>query len=444
LPKKNSKNLAVKGSILELSAYGIGQIIRFSSSLILTRLLFPEAFGLSLLVLTLVTGLVLLSDVGIDQSVVQSKRGDESTFLNTAWTMHVGRGIILWAIATLLAWPLSILYNEPQLLYLLPAGAFGVVVNGFTSTSLIRLRRELAIVPLTIIEIVSQIVGFIATVSWAYFYPSVWALVVGGFAGTLLRVIISHFLKTDHRHRLQWDPSAKNEIVNFGKWIFGSSALAYVTQHTDRLMLAKFMGSATLGVYSIALLLSEVVGNAVMRITHGILYPLFSRIQRDEPEKLKTIYYKSRLAFDALGLISIGGLLMLAQPVVDILYDDRYAEAGWMLQALCIRAAMSIVLMPAETCLFSMGHTRYGFYQNVGKSIWMVIGMPISWYLWGLQGVIWCVAFSAIPVAVVLFFPMHRFGLLRPLYELRALGFFGIGLLLGYGVLRLYKHLFLQ
>jgi O-antigen/teichoic acid export membrane protein len=432
LSQSSIKKLALKGSALELVGFSTAQIIRFTSSLILTRLLFPEAFGLSLLVSTFITGLVLLSDVGIDQSVIQNKRGDQPQFLNTAWTMHVIRGVVLWLIACLLAWPLAQVYAEPLLLYLLPVGALSVVINGFMATSLIRLRRALAIGPLTLIEITTQLAGMLVTVTWAYYSPSVWALVVGGMAGTLLKVIISYCIKPKHSHQLQIEPESKQAILSFGKWIFGSSALAFVTQHTDRLLLAKFMGAATLGIYSIALMLSEVVSQAVMRITHGVLYPVFSRVHRENPDRLPLIYYKARLAFDALGLIAIGGLMMLSQTVIELLYDERYHEAGWMLQALCIRAAMGVVLMPAETCLFALGHTKYGFYQNIGKSAWMLIGMPLSWYLWGLEGVLGCVALSQIPVAIVLYFPMIRLGLFKLFYELRALVFLSVGLFLGW------------
>ncbi|MFC6638676.1 oligosaccharide flippase family protein [Sulfitobacter sediminilitoris] len=55
--------------------YGASQAIRLASNLILTRLLFPEAFGLMALVGVVTVGLTLFSDVGIAPSIAQSKRG---------------------------------------------------------------------------------------------------------------------------------------------------------------------------------------------------------------------------------------------------------------------------------------------------------------------------------------------------------------------------------
>ncbi|HBB84471.1 MAG TPA: polysaccharide biosynthesis protein, partial [Sulfitobacter sp.] len=80
-------------------SYGGAQAIRLASNLILTRLLFPEAFGLMALIQVVIVGLTLFSDVGIGPSIAQSKRGDDRDFLNTAWTIQAIRGGCLWLAA---------------------------------------------------------------------------------------------------------------------------------------------------------------------------------------------------------------------------------------------------------------------------------------------------------------------------------------------------------
>jgi hypothetical protein len=62
--------------------------------LILTRLLFPEAFGLMALVQVFMGGLQMFSDLGVNMSIIQSKRGEDPDFLNTAWTFQILRGLI--------------------------------------------------------------------------------------------------------------------------------------------------------------------------------------------------------------------------------------------------------------------------------------------------------------------------------------------------------------
>lgn len=426
------KKTIVRASVLELSNFAAAQVLRLSSTLILSRLLFPEAFGLSALVSVFLQGLILLSDIGIEQSIIQNKRGDDPKFLNTAWVLHISRGVMLWVASCVLAWPLAKFYGEPELMYLLPVGSLGILISGFNSTSLLSLRRRLDIAVPTLIEIVSQVFGLIVIVIWAYFQRSVWALVAGGLAGGILKLVASHWISVGYRNRFEWDPAAKEEILSFGKWIFGSSALFFLSRQSDRLMMAHFLGVATLGIYSIALNLSEALGTAVTRIIQGVLFPIFSRIHRESPSELSNIYYRMRIRMDAMALIPLGALMVLSQVVIDVLYDDRYRAAGWMLQALCVRAAMSAVLSPMDNCLSSMGHTKYGFLQNISRSVWILAGIPITWHVWGLHGVVWCVAFSEFPGAVMLAIPFRRFGILRWRREALAVGFFCCGGVLGY------------
>ena len=136
------RKLAVRGSIFELTGFGASQVVRLGGNLILTRLLFPEAFGLAALVNIALQGLELLSDVGFGQSIVQNKRGEDPVFLNTAWTLQILRGVILSVLCLLLAHPFSLLYEEPILKWLLVVGAGQSLLQGFLSTSLSTLRRR--------------------------------------------------------------------------------------------------------------------------------------------------------------------------------------------------------------------------------------------------------------------------------------------------------------
>ena len=97
-----------------LVGYGYGQFLRFAGNLILTRLLFPEAFGAMALVQSVLTGLTLLSDLGISQAIVQNARGHTAAFLNTAWTVQVIRGVLIWVATCALALPVATFYHNQR------------------------------------------------------------------------------------------------------------------------------------------------------------------------------------------------------------------------------------------------------------------------------------------------------------------------------------------
>ena len=95
-----TKRSAIRNSVITLGGYGASAAIRFGSNLILTRLLLPEQFGIMAIVNVVIVWLYLFSDIGIGPNIIQSHEGENPTFLNTAWTIQVFRGIALWLIAT--------------------------------------------------------------------------------------------------------------------------------------------------------------------------------------------------------------------------------------------------------------------------------------------------------------------------------------------------------
>ena len=186
-----------------------------------------------------------------------------------------------------------------------------------------------------------------------------------------------------------------------------------------------------LGVYSIAVFLARSLVDAQTKLTHTVLFPAFSTVAREGPDRLREVFYRVRLRSDAL-FLPVSGMLLTAGPaIVRLLYREEYQGAGWMLQLFAIQTAMACVLTPCETVLFAMGHTRYGFFRSLARAVWILGGMPIAWHAGGLEGLVWVVALSEVPVLLVLGLAFLRHRMLRPVGELRALAFLGVGAGLG-------------
>lgn len=416
-----TRQLAIRGAAFEIGGFGLGQVVRLGSNLILTRLLFPEAFGLAALVAIVMQGLEMFSDVGLQQAIIQSPRGDEPRFLDTAWTIQVLRGIGMWLIAALIAWPMALFYGEPELRDLLIVGCLPALVLGFQSTALFTLRRRIQLGWITGLELIGQLVNVAVMLAWASVHPTVWALVVGGIAASIVRCVGTHLLPVPHRNRFAWEPESVDAILHFGKWIFGSSIVFFLGSRGDRLLLGRLVGVGTLGVYSIAVMLSELVINVIERINGGVFYPLFSRSAREGTEALRASYRQARLWIDLLAMPGIGVLMAIAEPLVHFLWDERYADAGWMLEILCLRVAMSAIYACSETSLTATGRPQYGFGRSVVRTAWVLVGTLVGYRLYGLEGIVWTVALSELPSLLVIVPGLHRIGLLSVWRELRFL-----------------------
>lgn len=378
----------------------------------------------------LLYGLTMLSDIGIAQAVIRSARGDDPEYLDTAWTMQVVRGGILWAAASLLAWPAAQLFREPGLIWIVPVGAVSALVNGCGSTAIFTMRRQLRPGPLALLEISAQVAGSAVMIVGAWLGWGVVALVVGTLLSALVHTGGSFLLPGRRRHRLKIEPTAKQDILRFGRWIFASSAVTFGAARGDQVVLARLLGAASLGFYNIALALAEAPEAVGQRVVSGLFYPVFSRVHNQSPAKLAAIYYRMRLAFDGVVQTGLGVLYALAPLIIDLLYDARYAGAAPMLRVLAIRAALGLAAAPCETCLTAQGLSVYGFRRNLYVAIAVLVMMPIGYWWAGASGVLWAAALSRLMSFVALWPAARERGLLRLSREALVPVF----VVMGYGV----------
>ena len=117
--------------------------LRLGGNLVLTRILFPEAFGLMALVQIVITGLTMFSDMGIRVSIIKDARGEDPVYLDTAWTLQILRGALLWAITWALALPVAAFYEEPVLAQMLPVAGLTALIQGFNSTKMATQNRAM-------------------------------------------------------------------------------------------------------------------------------------------------------------------------------------------------------------------------------------------------------------------------------------------------------------
>ncbi len=427
---------AVRGGIIEMAGYVLSQALRLGGNILLTRLLMPEAFGRMQMVLAINIGLTLLSDVGIEQSVIQNEKGDEETFLNTAWTMQFIRGIGLYVASLALTYPYAMWQGDDALLTLLPVSALAVLFAGISSTSEFTLRRRVNIKTLLALDLGSQLVGLVTMISLAWtVLPSVWALVVGTIANECVRSIATHTLiDVGYRNRICWDPKARDAIFSFGKWIFGSSAVFFLAGYGDRLLLGHFVGAGVLGVYGIALMLSEAALTAVGKVVHGVLFPVFAQVQKQGPAALSKMYYATRAKFDIVSMGGLGLLMTLGPFFVDLLWDERYHDAKWMLSILAVRGAARAIFGPADSALMSMGMVRFGFANNLARTIFVFAGIPIGHHLAGMAGVVWAMVIAELPGVLILWGPLQKKGVLKLRGEVLSWLYFGVGAGVGWVV----------
>ncbi len=424
-----------------LAGLGLGHAIRLGSNLLMTRLLVPEMFGVMAIAAMIMYGLALFSDLGLRQNIVQSKRGGEAAFLNTAWVIQILRGIVLWLIALGVSFavvlanrfgmvPAGSVYAEPALPYVIAVVSISAVILGCASTKSFEASRNLTLGRVTQIEIASQVAGLVAMLGWVAVDRSIWALVAGSLVSTLAKTILSHTWMPGTENRWQWDLAALREIVHFGKWIFVSSILGFLVNSGDRLLLSALVTSTVLGIYVIAFLIFSALEQVLNNLIGDVLYSALSEIARERPQDLRASYYRFHSTMAAVAYFCAGALMMCGHALIGLLYDPRYADAGWMLEILAA-ALITVPFRVAAQCFMALGMPKLLTNIISIRLLALVILTPAGFHLYGVRGALWAISLSYFACLPTTIYYSVRHGLFDLRRELVLLPLVPAGMLVG-------------
>lgn len=414
--------------------YGASQAIRLASNLILTRLLFPEAFGLMALISVVTVGLTLFSDIGIGPSIAQSKRGDDPDFLNTAWTIQVIRGFALWLVACLLAYPAAWLYDASALIHYLPIAGLGLAVAGFNPTRIETAHRHLAMGRLTLLDLTSQIVGIVAMIVLALLLQSVAALVIGGVIGILAKLGLTWTFLPGPPNRFRWEARSLRELVSFGKWIFLSTMGWFFASQGDKAILGGFLALETLGIYNIGYFLASFPLLLGLSVSGRVMIPIYRETAATGSSKLRPMRY----GLTASVMLLLAGMALAGPILVDLLYDPRYAQSG------AIVVLLGVVLMPQalgmtyDRAALAAGDSRGFFVYSGSRAVLQTTGLLAGVMAGGLVGALFGMGLALVASHLVLIWLARKHRVWDGLHDAV---FAGLALALGLTALWLQRDL---
>lgn len=424
-----------------MMGYVSGYGLRLVSSLIMTRLLVPEMFGVMAVATVVQVFASMLCDVGLRQAVIQNRRGDQQIFLDTAFTLQIMRGFAIWIACVLCALLIGLavghgwfssesVYAAPELPAIIAAMALSSVILGFQSTKSMTSDRHLNQRQLAIVELASQAVGLVVAVVVGYLTRSIWSFVLASLVAAVANVLLTHLYLPGPNNRIRLERESALELIRFGRWILVSSLFTVLAANGDRILLAGWIDPATLGLYVLAFNLVVMIEGGGGRLFWSVATPAFSRIANDRPEEIRASYYRARLPFDAVFVGCAGILYGGGETIVHILYDERYSDAGQMLQILSFGLLLSRFGL-ANALFLAIGRPQNLGLINGVKTVTLFVAIPVANHFFGFQGALWAIALHGLVILPIIFVLNRRHGLNNLRFEAAALLFWPAGYLLG-------------
>jgi len=375
--------------------------IQVLQTVILARMLGPQAFGAMAVVGSFLAILMVISDLGMSRALIHFDTLSQELLSNLFWcALAVSFGVaLLFALAAPL---LARGFNYPELAGVLatsslifPVTAAGQQLRTFAEKNF--RFRELALS-----EILAAASGLFVGILLAFWNMGPYALL-----GAVLVVAAFNTIFAWVVLRGAWLPSRWTAGVNigaqlrYGAYLMGDGLTSTVRMHADILIAATVAGPSAVGLYTVARDLALKVSNSLINpIITRVSLPLFARVQEDR-NRLRAGYLVTMQIVSFLNFPIYFALGLYAPEIIRVLYGADWVSAALFLRLLAAWGLVRCVGNPVGSLLYAAGHVRMAFFWN---AVFLVLVPPFLLFgavTGGLHGLAWAMVLTQLAFFVI-------------------------------------------
>jgi len=390
--KKIANNLIIPGETLSQKVVKGGfwvfflKIVNRGFSLIrliiLARILAPSDFGLMGIALLTMSTLETFSQTGFQAALIQKKK-DVKSYLDSAWTILILRGFILFTILYFIAPYAAIFFDSPEAKPIIRVIGFSILFQAFTNIGVIYFKKELEFNKEFIYQLSGTLADFIVAISAVLILRNVWALVLGLLAGNIIRCLVSYLIHP-YRPRFNFNIEKIKKLFGFGRWILGSSVIVFLATQGDDIFLGKVLGVTALGFYQMAFRFANLPGSEI-GVLSRVAFPAYSKLQDNIP-KLRSAYLKMVRFVTFLSIPLAGGIFVLGPAFTQIFLGNKWMPMISALRILAISAVVRVIVGTGGALFNAVGRPDIAFKQDLARVITLAVAIYPLTMLWKISG----------------------------------------------------------
>ncbi len=401
--------------------------LRVLSSVILTRILEPNAFAIIAIIATVQVAASLLSDMGFFQYVVRHEHFDDRDFLDEIWSLRLARSILMAIVLFALAYPVSVYVQIPEMELALMAASLTPIFDGLTSMAFATATRRGQIGRLAVMDTLSTIIQIASSIALCFLLESFWGIILAGFIGSAAKLILSYAIFDDASRRWKWSKQRAQDMWRFGRFILPSSALTLLLGQLDKFIFAPLLGAYQFGLYALASNLAAAPNAIVGQYVDRLVFPAFADAHSRDPLTVAKTYYEAGRKSRLMLLFFFAAFSALSGTIVDILYDDRYADVAFYLSILSICSIPSLMVNTANAALVSVGEAKVTMKISAVRLLSLVLSGYMLFTAFGPLHIVPALVIALVITQIYANLKLHHAGLFRPVEEMKYLFIAALG-----------------
>jgi PST family polysaccharide transporter len=397
LPEQNLRKSMLTGVAWKLLGHGFAQVMRSVVGIVLARLLAPSDFGLAAIALVYIGVTGIFTDLALGAALVQRRVVTEEDRSTAFWTT-LGVGTLLTLLGVALSPLIADALSAPNARPLIAATSSMVFLSSLGLTQTAILTRELRFRSLELRNFVGTIFGAAVALPVALAGFGAWAIVSQALASTAISSLLVWRL-SPWRPKLVYSTESFRSLGSFGGKTVVAQFLGFLSLYADNILIARFLGTTALGIYSMAYNVMFVPVMRVAQPIQDVVFAGFAKLQA-EPERLRDAWLRGTVLVSSLNAAAFLGMVVVAPDFVLVVLGAKWAPAVRVLQLLSLAGVAQAFMTLNWSTMQAIGRAGTSLRLRL-FSVPLIIAAFAGGLHWGVEGVAGLYAAARAIVVVV-------------------------------------------
>lgn len=376
--KSNNKSLKYKvlyGLFWRFMERSGTQGIQFVVSIILARLLLPKDFGIIGLITIYIQVANVFIQSGFGTALIQKKEVDDEEY-SSVFYLSLIISVVLYLLLFFTAPLIARFYSEPMLVPILRILSFTLILGVVNSIQYAVISREMKFKKSFIVSLGGVFVSALVGIIMAYEGYGIWSLVFSQISGQVTSTIILWFT-VRWRPKLLFSLKKIKHLFKFGSNLLISGLLDSVFNNLLPLIIGKLFGSTMLGYYNRGQSFPSLMVNNIDGTIVGVMFPALASFQNDRV-KVKKLVRRMLVTSSFFVIPVMGGLAVVARPLVLLLLTDKWLPCVPFLQFSCVTYALWPMFTANLQAINAVGRSDIFLKLEIIKKVLLLVVISIS------------------------------------------------------------------
>lgn len=380
------------------------QGVAFVVSIVLARLLAPEAYGTIALVTVFTQILNVFIDSGFGNALIQKKDADDLDF-STVFYFNIAICVLLYLGMFLAAPLIAKFYNDPSLISVVRVLSMTLVISGVKNVQQAYVSRTMQFKRFFFATLGGTAGAAFIGIAMAYFGFGVWALVAQQIFNATVDTIIL-WITVEWRPKRMFSWQRLKGLFSFGWKLLASMLLDTVYNDLRQLIIGKMYTKTDLAQYNRGKQLPDLLVNNIDTSINSVLLPAMSQVQ-DNPERVKNMTRRAMKTSTYVIAPVMMGLAFTAESVIHLILTEKWLPCVPFLRIFCITYMFYPVNTTNLNAIKAMGRSDLFLkLETIKKVIGLIVLLGTMWF--GVMAMAYSLLFTSITSQIINSWPNKK------------------------------------